>query len=103
MRKGEVLALRWKDYWPEPDAEHFIIRRRFRDKAPNRDRGNNTMLLDGHSMRHTLASYLRACVVAGRTIRRHCGWSSVKVAEQYSDCLNVDLIKTIKENAVRSG
>lgn len=49
-----------------------------------RDRGENSMPLDTHSLRHTLASHLKAAGMPDDLIRRFCGWSSLNVQARYT-------------------
>lgn len=50
----------------------------------NRDRGENIMPPDAHSLRHTLASHLKAAGMPDDLIRRFCGWSSLNVQARYT-------------------
>jgi integrase len=50
----------------------------------NRDRGEGKLPLDAHSLRHTLASYLKAAGLPSDLIRQFCGWSSESIQATYT-------------------
>jgi len=63
-------------------------------KKANIDRGGdkNTMPLDAHSFRHTLASILKSRGMPDSLIRTFCGWSGAKVQSDYTH-FDPDLIQ----------
>ena len=63
-------------------------------KKANIDRGGdeNTMPLDAHSFRHTLASNLKSRGMPDGLIRTFCGWSSLNVQANYTH-FDPDLIQ----------
>ena len=50
----------------------------------NRKREPEKLPLDGHSFRHTLASYLKGAGVGDDLIRQFCGWSCARMQANYT-------------------
>jgi len=50
----------------------------------DRNRGEGLLPADPHTLRHTLASHLKAAGLGDDLIRRFCGWSSLGVQSRYT-------------------
>ena len=74
--------------------------RHFRDalkKAEiDRNRGEGVVQLDAHSLRHSLASRLKAAGLPDDLTRRFCGWASVNVQDRYTH-IGADVFSRIME------
>jgi integrase len=63
----------------------------------DRNRESNTLQLDGHSFRHTLASHLKAKGLSDGLIRQFCGWSCGEVQSLYIH-LEPELLKHLEDD-----
>jgi integrase len=84
---GERVGTTW---W----AKHF---RAALNKAEiPRDRGEGKLPADAHTLRHTLASRLKAAGLPDDLIRRFCGWASLNIQDRYTH-LGPDVFNKLME------
>lgn len=68
----------------------------------DREKGPDTMPLDSHSLRHTLASHLKGRGISGDLIRQFCGWSCARIQASYTH-IEPEVLQSVMEKIRLTG